>query len=120
MWETMMPKVLNEFIRREDIRRKIEWHVKENAALNIVHDFLKDGHLDEEIQLLIRMNHNFYRFIYSTTINIIYFNTKEIHIQELFLEKYSERRSNAQGGWLSLSPPVNQYRCMGLPNPQVM
>ena len=120
MWETMMSKALNEFIRREDIRRKIEWHVKENTALNIVHDFLKDGHLDEEMQLLIRMNHNFYRFIYSATINIIYFNTNEIHIQERFLEKYSERRSNAQGGWLSLSPLVNQHRCMGLPNPQVM
>ena len=70
--------------------------------------------------MLIRMNHNFYRFIYSTTINIIYFNAKEIHIQEHFLEKYNEWQSNAQGGWLSVSPPMNQYRCMGLPNPQVM
>ena len=42
MWETMMPKALNEFIRREDVRRKTEWHVKENTALNIVHNFLKD------------------------------------------------------------------------------
>ena len=58
--------------------------------LNIVHDFLKDRHLDEEMQSLIRMNHNFYRFIYSTTINIIYFNTKEIHTQERFLGNYKE------------------------------
>ena len=56
--------------------KKTEWDIKENTALNIVHDFLKDGYLDEDMQSLIRMNHNFYRFIYSTTINIIYFNTK--------------------------------------------
>ena len=81
----MVPKALKEFIRQEDVRRKIEWDVKENTALNIVHNFLKDGHLDEEMQSLIRMSHNFYTFTYSTTINIIYFNMKEIHIQERFL-----------------------------------
>ena len=88
-WDTMMPKALNDFIKQEDVRRKIEWGIKENTALNIVHDFLKDGHLDKEMQSLIRMNHNFYRFIYSTTIHNIYFNTKEIHIQERFLGKYN-------------------------------
>ena len=55
----MMPKALNDFIKQEDVRRKIEWGIKENTALNIVHDFLKDGHLDKEMQSLIRMNHNF-------------------------------------------------------------
>ena len=50
----MVPKALKEFIRQEDVRRKIEWDVNENTALNIVHNFLKDGHLDEEMQSLIR------------------------------------------------------------------
>ena len=88
--------------------------------MNVVHNFLKKGHPDEEMQSLIQMNHNFYRFIYLTMINIIYFNTKEIHIHERFLEKYNKWRSNAQGGCLSVSPPVIQYKCIGLPNPQVM
>ena len=50
MWETMMSKALKDFIKRENVWRKIEWNVKENTALNIVHDFLKNRHLDEEIQ----------------------------------------------------------------------
>ena len=127
-WDTDIAFVQNLFayllipvnIRREYVWRKIEWDIKENTALNIIHDFLKEGHLDEEMQLLIQMNHNFYGFMNSTTINIIYFNMKEIYIQERFLEKYNKWWSSAQGGWLSISLPVNQYRCMGLPNPQVM
>ena len=120
MWDTMILKALNDFIKWEDVQRKIEWDIKENTALNIVHNFLKDGHLDEEMQSLIWMNHNFYRFIYSTMIHIIYLNTKEIHIQECFLEKYNERERNAHGGWLNGIPSVDQYKCFRLPICQVL
>ena len=109
MLDTTMPKALDDFINPEDVWRKIELDTKETTALNIVHEFLKDGHLDEEMQSLIQMNHNFCRFIYSTTIHIICFNTKEIHIQERFLEKHNDRERNAHGGWLNAIPSVDQY-----------
>ena len=66
MWDTMMPRVLNEFIKQEDIRSKLEWQIKENSALNKVHKFLAGTNIDESLQNLIRLNHNFYRFMYST------------------------------------------------------
>ena len=47
--------------------------------LNIVHDFLRDRHLDEEMQLLIQANHNFDRFIYSTMIHIILQHKRNTH-----------------------------------------
>ena len=101
-----MPRALNEFIKK-GVRGKLEWEVKENTALNLVHNFLKDGHLDAELGTLIRLNHNFYRFIYSSVINAICFNTKEVDIQERFVSQFNEWQAKAAGGWIS--PPVNSY-----------
>ena len=84
-----MPRALNEFIKK-GVRGKLEWEVKENTALNLVHNFLKDGHLDAELGTLIRLNHNFFRFIYSSVINAICFNTKEVDIQERFVSQFNE------------------------------
>ena len=58
---------------------------KKDWDLDLVINFLKDGHLDAELRTFIRLNHNFYRFVYSSVINVIYFNTKEVHIQERFV-----------------------------------
>ena len=78
MWDTMMPRALNEFTKQEDIRSKLEWQIKENTALNKVHKFLAGANIDKSLQNLIRLNCNFYRFMYSTCVNIIYMNTKEV------------------------------------------
>ena len=72
----------SERIHQEDIRSKLEWQVKENTALNKVHKFLAGANIDKSLQNLIRLNYNFYRFMYSTCVNIIYMNTKEVQIQE--------------------------------------
>ena len=97
MWETMMPRGLNEFMKQEYIRSKLEWQIKENTTLNNVHTFLTGANIDESLQKLIRLNHNFYRFMHSTCVNIIYMNTKEVQIQE----RYSNWQATAQGGWIS-------------------
>ena len=115
MWDQMMPKALNDFIKKEEVRAKLEWQVKENTALNLVYNFLKDGNLDAQLRTLIRLNHNFYRFIYSNLINLIYFNTKEVHIQERFVSQFNEWQAKAAGGWLS--PPVNSYDIQPPPPP---
>ena len=81
IWDIMMPRALNEFIKQEDIRSKLEWQIKENTALNKVYRFLEGANIDKNLPNLIRLNHNFCRFMYSTCINIIYMNTK-VQIQE--------------------------------------
>ena len=70
MWDTMIPRALQDFIKTDQIRRKLEWDIKENTALNLIQDFLSDGHLDLEVQRLIRLNHTFYKFIFSMASNI--------------------------------------------------
>ena len=82
MWDTMIPRAFQDFIKTDQIRRKLEWDIKENTALNLIQDFLIEGHLDLEMQRLIRLNHTFYKFIFSTASNIIYHNLKEIQTQE--------------------------------------
>ena len=54
MWDQIMPKALNEFIKKE-VRAKLEWQVKDNMALNLINNFLKDGHLHAELRTLIRL-----------------------------------------------------------------
>ena len=90
LWDTMTPRALNDFIRREDVRKKLEWDIKENPALNMVHDFLNNSHLDLEMQKLIRINRTFYKFIFSTATNIIYHNTKEVQTQDRFVSAFNE------------------------------
>ena len=108
MWDTMMPRAPNEFIKPDDIRSKLERQIKENTALNKVHDFLAGANIDESLQKLIRLNHNFYRFMHSTCVNIIYMNTKEVQIQERYVEFYSNSQAVAQGGWMD-QPMNNNY-----------
>ena len=57
----MMPKALNDIIKKEEVRAKLEWQGKESTTLHLVHNFLKGGHLDDELRML---NHIFYRFSY--------------------------------------------------------
>ena len=92
-----MSRALNEFIKQEYIRSKLEWQIKENTALNKVHKFLTGANIDVSLQKLIRLNHNFYRFMHSTCVNIIYMNTKEVQIQE----RYSNWQATNQGGCIS-------------------
>ena len=80
MWDTMIPRALNEFIKQEGIRSKLEGQIKKSTALNKVHKFLAGANIDKRLQNLIRLNHNFYRFMYSTCVNIIYMNMKEVQI----------------------------------------
>ena len=54
MWDTIMPRALNEFIKQEDISPKLELQIKENSALNKVnpalnkvHKFLAGVNIDE-------------------------------------------------------------------------
>ena len=104
----MMSRALKEFIKQENIRSKLEWQIKESTALNKVHEFLAGANIDESLQNLIRLNHNFYRFMYSTCINIIYMNTKEVLIQEQYVEGYSNSEATAQGVWIG-QPMNNNY-----------
>ena len=48
IWETMMPKELEQFIHQYDVYKKLEVKIKENTAINLVNKFLKDDHLDNE------------------------------------------------------------------------
>ena len=50
MWDTMMPSALKQFINQEDIRAKLEWKIKENTALNKVHEFLANANIDEQLK----------------------------------------------------------------------
>ena len=98
MWDTMIPHRFQDFIKTDQILRKLEWDIKENIALNLIQDFLSDGHLDLEMRRLIRLNHTFYKFIFSTTSNVIYHNLKEIQTQESFVRAFNEWQSTAPGG----------------------
>ena len=82
--------------------------------LNKAHEFLAGANIDESLQNLIRLNHNFYRFMYSTCVNIIYMNTKEVQIQERYAKGYSNWRAIAQGGWIG-QPMSNNYALQYLP-----
>ena len=108
MWDTMMSRALKEFIKQENIRSKLEWQIKESTALNKVHEFLAGANIGESLQNLIRLNRNFYRFMYSTCINIICMNTKEVQIQEQYVEGYSNSEATAQGVWIG-QPMNNNY-----------
>ena len=99
MWDTMIPRAL------QDPSRKLEWDIKENTALNLIQDVLSDSHLDLQMQRLIRLNHTFYKFIFSTVSNVIYHNLKEIQAQENFVRAFNEWQSTAPGGWLPPLPP---------------
>ena len=90
MWDTMMSPALKQFINQEDVRAKLEWKIKENTALNKVHEFLANANIDEQLKQLIRVNHQFYRFLYSTCVHNIYMNVTKMHIQERFMETYNE------------------------------
>ena len=96
MWDTMIPRALNEFTKQEDIRSKLEWQIKENTALNKVHEFLAGANIDESLQNFIRLNYNFSRFMYSTCVNIIDMNTKEVQILEQCVEGYSNWQETTQ------------------------
>ena len=108
-----MPRALNKFIKQEDIRSKLEWQIKENSALNKVHEFLAGAKIDESLQNLIRLNPNFYRFMYSTCVNIVYMNRKEVQIQERYVKVYSNWQAKAQGGWIG--QPINNNHVLQYP-----
>ena len=78
----MMSTALKQFINQEDIRAKLEWKIKENTTLNKVHEFLANANIDEQLKQLIKVNHQFYKFLYSTCVHTIYMSVNEIHIQK--------------------------------------
>ena len=102
-----MPAALNEYISREKIRRDLGWKIKENTALNEVNDFIEKVNIDEELILYIRINHQTYRFLYSTLINTIYYFVNKEPIQNQFIQGFIVWQANTQGGWLSLPQPPN-------------
>ena len=55
--------------------------------------------------LIIRTNHQTYRFIYSTLINTIYYFVNKEPIQNQFIQGFTSWQANTQGGWLSLPQP---------------
>ena len=76
----------------------------------MIQDFLSDGHLDLEMQRLIRLNHTVYKFIFSTASNVIYHNLKELQTQESFVRAFNEWQSTAPGGWLPPPPPPGSFQ----------
>ena len=80
------------------------------TSRNLIQDFLSDGHLDLEMQRLIRLNHTFCKFIFSTASNVIYHNLKEIQTQESFVRAFNEWQSKAPGGWLTPPPPPGSFQ----------
>ena len=100
-----MPAALNEYISTEKVRRDLRWKIKENTALNEVHDFIEKVNIDQEVILYIRINHQTYRFIYSTLINTIYYFVNKEPIQNQFIQGFTSWQANTQGGWLSLPQP---------------
>ena len=97
-----MPKAPKEFIKQEDTRLKLEWQIKENTVLNKVYKFLTGANIDKSLQNLIYLNYNFYRLMYSLSLclKIIYMNTKDVQIQECYVEGYSKSQTVAQRGWI--------------------
>ena len=69
MCDTMMPPALKQLINQEDVRAKLEWKIKENSAFNKVHEFLANANIGEQIKQLIRVIHQFYRFLYLTCVH---------------------------------------------------
>ena len=62
MWETMMPKDLALLIETKEIFVKLDkLELMENSAINAALNHLEDGHLDEELASLIKLNHNFFQ-----------------------------------------------------------
>ena len=110
MWDMMIPHALQDIIKTDQIRRKLEWDIKENTALNLIQDFLSDSYLDLEMQRLIRLNHTFYKFIFSTASNVIYHNLKEIQTQEIFVRAFNEWQSATPGGWLPPPPLPGSFQ----------
>ena len=41
----MIPKELEQFINQHDVYKKLEFDIKENTVINLVHEFLKDDHI---------------------------------------------------------------------------
>ena len=110
MWDTMIPRALQDFIKTDQIHKKLEWDIKENTTLNLIQDFLSDGHLDLEMQRLTRLNHTFYKFIFSTVSNVIYHNLKEIKTLESFVRAFNEWQSTTSRGWLPQPPPPGSFQ----------
>lgn len=108
----MMSVVLNEYIRRENVRLQLEWRIKENAALNTIHEFFSTTNIDESLKELIRLNHQYYRFLYSMCVNMIYMSVYEMPIQEQYWEAFNNWQTVAKGGWIRQSmlqfPPLPQ------------
>ena len=66
-----------------------------------IHEFLANANIDKQLKQVIKVNYQFYRFLYLTCEHTIYMNVTEMHIQERFVETYNKWQSAAHGGWLS-------------------
>ena len=115
MWDSMIPRAMQEFIKTNQIRRKLEWDIKENGTFNLIQDFLSDGHLDFEMQRLIRLNHTFYKFIFSTASQGPQRSQQPSQWQRntnagKFVRAFKEWQSTALGGWLPPPPPPGSFQ----------
>ena len=55
-----------------------------------IHEFLANANIDKQLKQVIKVNYQFYRFLYLTCEHTIYMNVTEMHIQERFVETYNE------------------------------
>lgn len=65
LWETKMTQSLNEYIFKKEVYNKLDkLQLKENVAINTVHECLSNNNIDEELVTLIKEYHNTYIFVF--------------------------------------------------------
>ena len=65
LWETKMTQSLNEYIFKKEVYNKLDkLELKENVAINTVHECLSNNNIDEELVTLIKEYHNTYIFVF--------------------------------------------------------
>ena len=60
-----MTQSLNEYIFKKEVYNKLDkLQLKENVAINTVHECLSNNNIDEELVTLIKEYHNTYIFVF--------------------------------------------------------
>lgn len=89
LWETKMTQSLNEYIFKKEVYNKLDkLELKENVAINTVHECLSNNNIDEELATLIKEYQNTYIFLFSSVFNTIYFNTKKSKMLNGIIKHY--------------------------------
>lgn len=115
MWDKMVPWDFASYICLKGIFGKLDQlHLKENSAINLVLKFVEDGHLDDEMKSLIAVNHSFYRLVFPSACNIIYFNTSKCHILNDFLTGSAPKKSRKEIIYHLLRNMLSQFKWLRL------